>query len=80
MEQRKKRQVPTSRTHLSPADNDLFFVGRRTFYAYCHEIAEYLDAKKSETRKKIAHFEKVSQLLDVAVETLRDLNQEVTSG
>jgi len=44
--------------------------------AYCHEIAVFLDAKKAETRKKIAHLEKVSQLLDVAVETLRDFNQE----
>ncbi|WP_239614666.1 MerR family transcriptional regulator [Cohnella mopanensis] len=42
--------------------------------AYCEEVADFLDAKKAETRKKIAHLEKVSQLLDVAVETLRDLN------
>ncbi|WP_342480005.1 MerR family transcriptional regulator [Paenibacillus sp. FSL L8-0340] len=44
--------------------------------AYYHEVAEFLDAKKAETRKKIAHLEKVSQLLDVAVETLRDFNHE----
>lgn len=44
--------------------------------AYCQEIAAFLDAKKAETRQKIAHLEKVSQLLDVAVDTLRDLNPE----
>ncbi|WP_268626150.1 MerR family transcriptional regulator [Paenibacillus alvei] len=44
--------------------------------AYCHEVAEFLDAKKAETRKKIAHLEKVSQLLDIAVNTLRDFNHE----
>ncbi|WP_419885297.1 MerR family transcriptional regulator [Paenibacillus sp. B-A-8] len=44
--------------------------------AYYQEVAEFLDAKKAETRKKIAHLEKVSQLLDVAVEALRDLNYE----
>lgn len=44
--------------------------------AYCQEVAEFLDAKKAETRKKIAHLEKVSQLLDVAVNTLRDFNHE----
>lgn len=44
--------------------------------AYCQEVAEFLDAKKAETRKKIAHLEKVSQLLDVAVKTLRDFNHE----
>ncbi|MEK3750057.1 MerR family transcriptional regulator [Paenibacillus sp. FSL E2-8871] len=44
--------------------------------AYYQEVAEFLDAKKVETRKKIAHLEKVSQLLDVAVEALRDLNHE----
>jgi DNA-binding transcriptional MerR regulator len=44
--------------------------------AYYQEVAEFLDAKKAETRKKIAHLEKVSQLLDVAVETLRDFNRE----
>ncbi|MUG68441.1 MerR family transcriptional regulator [Paenibacillus campinasensis] len=42
----------------------------------CQEVAEFLDAKKAETRKKIAHLEKVSQLLDLAVETLRDFNHE----
>ncbi|CAG7643517.1 MerR family transcriptional regulator [Paenibacillus allorhizosphaerae] len=44
--------------------------------AYCQEVAEFLNAKKAEPRKKIAHLEKVSQLLDVAVETLRDFNHE----
>ena len=44
--------------------------------AYCQEVAEFLDSKKAETRKKIAHLEKVSQLLDVAVKTLRDFNHE----
>jgi DNA-binding transcriptional MerR regulator len=44
--------------------------------AYYQEVAEFLDAKKSETRKKIAHLEKVSQLLDVVVETLRDFNHD----
>ena len=44
--------------------------------AYCQEVAEFLDAKKAETRKKIEHLEKVSQLLDVAVNTLRDFNHE----
>ncbi|TMV48364.1 MerR family transcriptional regulator [Paenibacillus mesophilus] len=44
--------------------------------AYCEEIATFLDAKNAETRKKIAHLEKVSRLLDVAAETLRDFNHE----
>ncbi|MEK3732027.1 MerR family transcriptional regulator [Paenibacillus sp. FSL M8-0334] len=44
--------------------------------AYFQEVAEFLDAKKAETRKKITHLEKVSQLLDVAVKTLRDFNPE----
>lgn len=44
--------------------------------AYCQEVATFLDAKNAETRKKIAHLEKVSQLLDVAAETLRDFNHE----
>ena len=44
--------------------------------AYCEEVATFLDAKNAETRKKIAHLEKVSRLLDVAVETLRDFNNE----
>ncbi|WP_449603189.1 MerR family transcriptional regulator [Paenibacillus sp. Marseille-Q9583] len=44
--------------------------------AYYQKVAEFLDAKKVETRKKIAHLEKVSQLLDVAVEALRDFNHE----
>ena len=44
--------------------------------AYCEEVAAFLDAKNAETRKKIAHLEKVSQLLDVAAKTLRDFNHE----
>ncbi|TNJ65951.1 MerR family transcriptional regulator [Paenibacillus hemerocallicola] len=44
--------------------------------AYCEEIAAFLDAKNAETRKKIAHLEKVSRLLNVAAETLRDFNHE----
>ncbi|MGZ9586612.1 MerR family transcriptional regulator [Paenibacillus marinisediminis] len=44
--------------------------------AYCEEVAAFIDAKNAETRKKIAHLEKVSQLLEVTAETLRDLNHE----
>ena len=44
--------------------------------AYCEDVASFLDAKKAETRMKITHLEKVSQLLDMAAETLRDFNQE----
>ncbi|MBB6672077.1 MerR family transcriptional regulator [Cohnella nanjingensis] len=44
--------------------------------AYCREVAAFLDAKHAETRKKIARLEKISQLLDVAAEALRDLNHE----
>ncbi|MEK3889445.1 MerR family transcriptional regulator [Bacillus sp. FSL K6-3431] len=44
--------------------------------AYCQEVAAFLDAKNAATREKIAHLEKVSQLLDVAAETLRDFNPE----
>ncbi|WP_150267498.1 MerR family transcriptional regulator [Paenibacillus tepidiphilus] len=44
--------------------------------AYLQEVAEFLDAKQAETRRKIAHLEKVSQLLGVAAETLRDFNPE----
>ncbi|MBB3067415.1 DNA-binding transcriptional MerR regulator [Paenibacillus baekrokdamisoli] len=43
---------------------------------YCEEVAAFLDAKNVEMRKKIAHLEKVSWLLNVAVETLRDFNSE----
>ncbi|MBW7452984.1 MerR family transcriptional regulator [Paenibacillus sepulcri] len=45
-------------------------------HAYCEEVAAFLDAKNAETRKKIAHLEKVSRLLDLAAETLRDFNNE----
>ncbi|ADU32167.1 MerR family transcriptional regulator [Evansella cellulosilytica] len=44
--------------------------------AYCKEVAEFLDAKNAEIRRKVAHLEKVSRLLDVAAETLRDFNNE----
>jgi len=44
--------------------------------AYCREAAAFLDAKKEDTRKKIAHLEKVSQLLDAAAETLRNYSRE----
>ena len=43
---------------------------------YCEEVAVFLDAKNAETHKKIAHLEKVSRLLNVAAETLRDFNNE----
>jgi DNA-binding transcriptional MerR regulator len=42
--------------------------------AYCEEAASFFDAKYAETRQKIAHLEKVSQLLHTAAETLRDLS------
>ena len=44
--------------------------------AYCEEVAVFLDAKYEATRKKITHLEKVSQLLNIAAETLRDFNDE----
>ncbi|MDQ0090442.1 DNA-binding transcriptional MerR regulator [Paenibacillus anaericanus] len=44
--------------------------------AYCEEVASFLDAKNAETRKKIAHLEKVSWLLNVAAETLRNFDSE----
>lgn len=44
--------------------------------AYCEEVAAFLDAKNAETRKKINHLNKVSRLLNLAAETLRDLNNE----
>ena len=44
--------------------------------AYCEEVAAFLDAKNAETLKKINHLEKVSQLLNIAAETLRDFNNE----
>ncbi|MFS1515433.1 MerR family transcriptional regulator [Bacillus sp. SCS-151] len=43
---------------------------------YCEEVAAFLDAKNAETRKKIIHLEKVSRLLNIAAETLRDFNNE----
>src|SRR5699024_4361350 len=44
--------------------------------AYCEEVAEFFDAKNKETRRKIIHLEKVSQLLTMTSETLRDFNHE----
>ncbi|MFX3634034.1 MAG: MerR family transcriptional regulator [Candidatus Pristimantibacillus sp.] len=44
--------------------------------AYCEEVAMFLDAKKEETLKKIAHLEMISQLLSTAAGTLRNLNPE----
>lgn len=44
--------------------------------AYCEEVAVFLDAKNAETRKKISHLEKVSWLLNIAAETIRDFNNE----
>lgn len=44
--------------------------------AYCEEVAAFLDAKNAETRKKIAHLEMVSQLLNLAAETIRDFHNE----
>jgi|SRR5699024_2572435 len=44
--------------------------------AYYKEVAEFLDAKNAEIRRKVAHLKKVSWLLDVAAETLRDFNDE----
>lgn len=44
--------------------------------AYYKEVAEFLDAKNAEIRRKVAHLEKASRLLDVAAETLRDFNNE----
>src|SRR5699024_7643201 len=44
--------------------------------AYCEEVAEFVDAKNKETRRKINHLEKVSQLLTMTSETLRDFNHE----
>ena len=44
--------------------------------AYCEEVAVFLDAKYEATRKKNTHLEKVSQLLNIAAETLRDFNDE----
>lgn len=44
--------------------------------AYCEEVAAFLDAKNAEMRKKINHLNKVSRLLNLAAETLRDLNNE----
>jgi DNA-binding transcriptional MerR regulator len=47
---------------------------------YCEEVASFLDAKNAEMRKKINHLEKVSELLNLAAETLRDFNNESDQG
>ncbi|MGA5688157.1 MerR family transcriptional regulator [Cytobacillus pseudoceanisediminis] len=44
--------------------------------AYYKEVAEFLDAKNADIRRKIAHLNKGSRLLDVAAETLRNFNNE----
>lgn len=44
--------------------------------AYYKEVAEFLDAKNAEIRRKVAHLKKASRLLDVAAETLRNFNNE----
>lgn len=43
---------------------------------YCEEVAVFLDAKIAETLKKIAHLEKVVQLLNTAAGTLRNFNAD----
>ncbi len=43
---------------------------------YFEEVAVFLEAKNSVIRKKITHLEKVSRLLDLATETLRNFNEE----
>lgn len=44
--------------------------------AYCEEVAAFLDGKNTEIRTKIAHLKKVSRLLHIAAETLRDFTPE----
>jgi DNA-binding transcriptional MerR regulator len=44
--------------------------------AYGEELATFLDAKQAETRRKIAHLEKVSDLLAATAGVLRDLNPD----
>jgi len=44
--------------------------------AYCEEVAAFFDSKNEEARKKIKHLEKVSQLLTMTSETLRDFSHE----
>lgn len=39
-------------------------------------MASFLDAKYAETRRKIAHLEKVGELLAATAEALRDLNPD----
>jgi DNA-binding transcriptional MerR regulator len=44
--------------------------------AYCKEVAEFVDAKNKEKRRRINHLEKIGQLLTMTSETLRDFNHE----
>ncbi len=44
--------------------------------AYFKEVAEFLEAKNAEIRRKVAHLKRASRLLDVAAEALRDFNNE----
>ena len=44
--------------------------------AYCTELAEFLDVKQAETIRKIAHLQKITQLLNVAADTLRNFSHE----
>src|SRR5690625_4236336 len=44
--------------------------------AYYEEVAEILDVKNEETRRKINQLERVSELLTMTSETLRDYNDE----
>lgn len=48
--------------HIDPAD--------------CEELASFLDAKHTETRKRIEHLERISGLLQQSAYTLRNLNPE----
>lgn len=43
---------------------------------YCEEVAAFLDARNAETRRKIEQLEKVSQLFDLAAQTLRNFSSE----
>src|SRR5699024_2626916 len=43
---------------------------------YCEEVAEFFDAKNIDTRRKINHLEKISQLFTMTFETWRDFNHE----
>lgn len=43
---------------------------------YREEVAEFVDAKNKETCRRINHLEKVSKLLTMTSDTLRDFNHE----